>query len=68
MNRPLLRVLAATVLSLVTAVGAVVLGTDLTGEGRAPTDPDLTVVGLGDSVMAGTACGCQGIAAQYAAV
>jgi lysophospholipase L1-like esterase len=66
-NRHVLRVLAAALLSLATASAALLLGTGLTGEGTPPPDPDLTVVGLGDSVMAGTACGCTGIAAQYAA-
>jgi len=29
--------------------------------------PNITVVGLGDSVMAGSQCGCSGVTAQYAA-
>ena len=67
MNRHVRRLVAASTLSVATALGGLLLGTGLVGEERPPAPPALTVVGLGDSVMAGTACDCSGIAAEYAA-
>jgi lysophospholipase L1-like esterase len=37
------------------------------GSSAAPSPPTLRVVGLGDSVMAGTHCDCAGLAEEYAA-
>jgi len=67
--------LAALVVA--TALGLVVVGVRALGHGRTDDLPATTagpphgvesVVGLGDSVMAGSACGCAGPAAAYAAL
>jgi lysophospholipase L1-like esterase len=67
--------LVATVAGLVVALGGHLddatppRASATTPAGPLPTAPsgEVTVVGLGDSVMAGAHCGCSGVTAQYAA-
>jgi len=69
------RRLLLVILMIATAAGLAMVGIGTLGRGRpegAPTSSirsrhgAATVVGLGDSVMAGSACGCGGPAAAYA--
>jgi lysophospholipase L1-like esterase len=64
---------ATTVLVVIAAVTTfVVLRTDRTADTATSTTPgssaprEATVVGVGDSVIAGSHCGCSGVPAQYA--